>query len=85
MQPVLTAEDVLALQHLVRRVPAPKALVRAAVALARMTRPDDASAPDFVQASTSPGAPARGRRSIWCWAPRRGRRSTAGRCPTTRI
>src|SRR3989475_5330818 len=37
--PVLTAEDVLALQHLVRRIPVPKPLVRSAVTLVRMTRP----------------------------------------------
>src|SRR6059036_3565448 len=34
--PVLTAEDVLALQHLVRRIPVPKPLVRSAVTLVRM-------------------------------------------------
>src|SRR6266545_755305 len=39
--PVLTAEDVLALQHLVRRIPVTKLLVRAAVTLVRMTRPPD--------------------------------------------
>jgi MoxR-like ATPase len=54
--PVLTAEDVLALQHLVRRIPATKALVGAAVALVRMTRPDDAGAPDFVREYVSWGA-----------------------------
>src|SRR5437879_7510366 len=37
--PVLTAEHVLALQHLVRRIPVPKPLVRAAVTLVRVTRP----------------------------------------------
>jgi MoxR-like ATPase len=54
--PVLTADDVLALQHLVRRIPATKALVGAAVALVRMTRPDDATAPDFVREYISWGA-----------------------------
>ncbi len=43
--PVLTAEDVLALQHLVRRIPAAKTLVGAAVTLVRMTRPGDVEAP----------------------------------------
>jgi MoxR-like ATPase len=56
IRPVLTAEDVLALQHLVRRVPATKALVGAAVALVRMTRPDDPSAPEFVKEYVSWGA-----------------------------
>jgi len=54
--PVLTADDVLALQHLVRRIPAPQALVGAAVSLVRMTRPNDASAPEFVREYVSWGA-----------------------------
>jgi len=56
VRPVLTAEDVLALQHLVRRVPAPPPLVRAAVTLARMTRPADAEAPPFIREYISWGA-----------------------------
>jgi MoxR-like ATPase len=56
VQTVLTAEDVLALQHLVRRVPAPKGLVRAAVTLARMTRPADTEAPAFIKQYVSWGA-----------------------------
>jgi MoxR-like ATPase len=56
VQPVLTAGDVLALQHLVRRVPASKALVRAAVTLVRMTRPADAEAPAFVKEYVAWGA-----------------------------
>jgi len=54
--PVLTAEDVLALQHLVRRIPVPKALVRAAVTLVRMTRPPDDEAPPFIKQYVSWGA-----------------------------
>src|SRR6058998_859584 len=54
--PVLTAEDVLALQHLVRRIPVPKALVRAAVTLVRMSRPADAEAPPFIKEFISWGA-----------------------------
>src|ERR1043166_8601229 len=54
--PVLTAEDVLALQHLVRRIPVPKPLVRAAVTLVRMTRPKDAEAPAFTKEFVSWGA-----------------------------
>ena len=49
--PVLTAEDVLALQH-----PVPKPLVRAAVTLVRMTRPPDAEAPPFIKQYVSWGA-----------------------------
>jgi len=54
--PVLTAEDVLALQHLVRRIPAPKPLVQAAVTLVRMTRPGDAEAPAFIKEFIAWGA-----------------------------
>ena len=56
MRPVLTAEDVLALQHLVRRIPVTKALVGAAVTLARMTRPTDPEAPPFIKEFVSWGA-----------------------------
>jgi MoxR-like ATPase len=53
---VLTAEDVLALQHLVRRIPVTKALVGAAVALVRRTRPADGAAPAFIKEYISWGA-----------------------------
>ena len=56
VQPVLTAEDVLALQHLVRRVPAPEQVVRGAVTLARMTRPTDDEAPVFIKEYVAWGA-----------------------------
>ena len=56
VQPVLTAEDVLAMQHLVRRIPVSQALVRAAVTLVRMTRPGEASAPAFITEYVSWGA-----------------------------
>ena len=54
--PVLTAEDVLALQHLVRRIPVAHPLVRSAVTLARMTRPGDDEAPAFIKEFVSWGA-----------------------------
>src|SRR5213083_387368 len=53
---VLTAEDVLALQHLVRRIPVSQALVQAAVTLVRMTRPGDVEAPAFIKEFISWGA-----------------------------
>ena len=53
---VLTAEDVLALQHLVRRIPVSRVLVQAAVTLVRMTRPADAEAPAFIREYISWGA-----------------------------
>src|ERR1051325_5211044 len=56
ISPVLTADDVLALQHLVRRIPVSKALVRAAVTLVRMTRPPDAETPPFIKEYVAWGA-----------------------------
>ena len=49
VRPVLRGEQLLQIQHLVRRIPAPKPVVRAAVALARMTRPNDERAPSMVK------------------------------------
>ena len=73
---------VLAMQALVRRIPVSRGLIRAAVTLARMTRPADARRPRSSR-NTWTGAPGRARRSIWCSAPRRGRRWPAGRWPTS--
>jgi len=53
---VLTGQELLRLQRLVRRIPAPQVVVRAAVSLARMTRPVDAAAPDFVKEYVDWGA-----------------------------
>jgi len=60
LEAVLTGEDLVALQRLVRRVPAPKVVVQHAVSLARMTRPSDPSATaavrEFVQWGAGPRA-----------------------------
>jgi MoxR-like ATPase len=48
LQPVLTGEEVLALQRSVRDVPAAEPVLRYAAALARATRPDDVTAPELV-------------------------------------
>ena len=60
LEAVLTGEDLMALQRLVRRVPAPKVVVQHAVSLARMTRPSDPSATaavrEFVQWGAGPRA-----------------------------
>jgi MoxR-like ATPase len=53
---VLTAGDVLTLQHLVRRIPVSKPLVQAAVGLVRMTRPTDGESPGFIKEYVSWGA-----------------------------
>jgi MoxR-like ATPase len=54
--PVLGAAEVLAMQHLVRRVPAPKVVVEEAVKLARMTRPADPTSPACVREYVAWGA-----------------------------
>ena len=56
VQPVLDANALLEMQHLVRRIPVPKSVVRAAVQLARMTRPTDADAPASIKEYVSWGA-----------------------------
>jgi MoxR-like ATPase len=56
LQPVLDAEAVLAMQSLVRRIPVSRSLIRAAVSLARMTRPPDPDAPAFIKEYVDWGA-----------------------------
>jgi MoxR-like ATPase len=53
---VIGAEELVSLQKLVRRVPAPPSLVSYAVRLARATRPDDESAPELTRRYVSWGA-----------------------------
>jgi MoxR-like ATPase len=56
ISPVLGAEELLALQHLVRRLPAPPTVVKYAVQLARSTRPDAEEATADVRKYASWGA-----------------------------
>jgi MoxR-like ATPase len=56
LHPVLDAESVLAMQALVRRIPVSRSLIRAAVSLARMTRPPDPDAPAFIREYVDWGA-----------------------------
>jgi len=56
LEAVLDAETVRAMQELVRRIPVSRQLVRAAVALARMTRPADGDAPAAVREYVEWGA-----------------------------
>jgi len=56
VKPVLTAAQVLAMQELVRRLPAPPSLVSYAVGLARATRPDEPGASAAVKKYVSFGA-----------------------------
>ncbi|HET7631941.1 MAG TPA: AAA family ATPase [Gemmatimonadaceae bacterium] len=56
IQPLLSAQRLLELQHLVRRLPAPPTVVSYAVKLARATRPEDADATPMVRKYVSWGA-----------------------------
>jgi MoxR-like ATPase len=56
LHPVLDAGSVLAMQSLVRRIPVSRGLIRAAVTLARMTRPGDGEAPAFIKEFVEWGA-----------------------------
>ncbi len=56
IRPVLAAEELVRLQRLVRRVPAPPSLVSYAVRLARATRPEDTDAPEVTKKYVSWGA-----------------------------
>jgi len=56
LAPVLSGDELLELMGLVRRVPAPRVVVQAAVKLARMTRPADAAAPGAVREYVAWGA-----------------------------
>src|SRR5438093_5592173 len=53
---VLTSDDVVAMQHLARRIPVSQALVKAAVTLVRMTRPPEEGALPFIKEYISWGA-----------------------------
>ncbi len=46
--PILIGEDILALQRIVRKIPVSQHIVDYAVNLARASRPDDETAPDFI-------------------------------------
>jgi MoxR-like ATPase len=56
IKPMLNAEQLLALQHLVRRLPAPPSVVSYAVKLARSTRPGSEEATPMVKKYVSWGA-----------------------------
>ncbi|HEX7939900.1 MAG TPA: AAA family ATPase, partial [Gemmatimonadaceae bacterium] len=56
VKPVLGAQQMIDMQHLVRRLPAPPTVVNYAVKLARSTRPDSPEASDKVKKYVSWGA-----------------------------
>ena len=56
LDPVLDAESVLRMQALVRRIPVSRGLIKAAVSLARLTRPGNTEAPAFIKEYVDWGA-----------------------------
>ncbi len=56
VQTILGAEDIIALQGIVRRVPAAPPIVRYALDFIRATRPEEPSAPEFVKKKVAWGA-----------------------------
>jgi MoxR-like ATPase len=56
IEPVLTADDILELQRIVREVPVADHIIRYALALVRQTRVQEPGAPDFVADQLSWGA-----------------------------
>lgn len=64
LEAIFSAEDVLAFQQLVRRVPVAEAIVRYAVRLAAATRPKRAGAPDFVNQWVNWGAGTRAAQAL---------------------
>ncbi|HEX6059413.1 MAG TPA: MoxR family ATPase [Gemmatimonadaceae bacterium] len=64
LEAVLDADEAVALQQLVRDVPAAEPALRYAAALVRATRPDDASAPELVRRFVRWGAGPRAGQSL---------------------
>jgi MoxR-like ATPase len=58
-KPVVTGKDMVAFQKLVRKVPVSEAVMRYAVNLARISRPRQAEAPDFIKKWVEYGASVR--------------------------
>jgi MoxR-like ATPase len=63
VQPVVSREEILAFQRVVRRVPVADAVARYAVRLVRMTRPDG-RAPEFIRQWVSYGASVRAAQAL---------------------
>lgn len=64
VQPVVTREEILAYQRVVRRLPVADAVTRYAVQLVRCTRPSDVGAPDSVKQYVSYGASVRAAQAL---------------------
>ncbi len=59
LEPAMSAQQIVAFQQLVRRVPVSEAVLRYALALVRASRPGAAGAPEFVERWVSYGASVR--------------------------
>ncbi|MEP6619881.1 MAG: MoxR family ATPase [bacterium] len=64
VRPVVSRDEILAFQRVVRRVPVADAVTRYAVKIVRLSRPSDASSPDFVKQWTSYGASVRAAQAL---------------------
>ncbi len=64
INPVLSREEILAFQRLVRRVPVADPIVEYAVKLVRLSRPVEPGAPDFVKQFLSYGASVRAAQAL---------------------
>ena len=64
IRPVVSREEILAFQRLVRRVPVADPVVDYAVRLVRQTRPVEASAPDFIKQWVAYGASVRAAQAL---------------------
>jgi MoxR-like ATPase len=58
-QPVVTGKDMVAFQNLVRKVPVSEPVMRYAVSLARISRPGESDAPEFIKKWVEYGASVR--------------------------
>ena len=61
IEPVLTAEEIIELQRIVRQVPVADHVIRYALALVRQTRVREPGVPDFIRRSAELGRRAAGR------------------------
>jgi MoxR-like ATPase len=64
VNPVVSREEILAFQRVVRRVPVADAVTRYAVRLVRLSRPGEAGAPDFIRQWVSYGASVRAAQAL---------------------
>ncbi len=64
VEPIVTRQEILAFQRVVRRVPVADAVVRYAVSLVRASRPSVASSPDFIRQWLSYGASVRAAQAL---------------------